>query len=134
MWVTVYTLCAFTSRYDDPRNTITPVPSTALKILAISSPGIATVGEGPLRYVGKKDKAKFAGLRVRVVKKGELPDDVWNKRLNRHLDIMPNPRTTVKVNPGGGSSNVESYINANFVRGFDGNSKAYVKALFNRVW
>lgn len=56
-----------------------------------------TIDVGPMWYVGKKDKAKFGSLRVRVVKKGELPSEVWNKKLNRHLDIMPNPRTIVKV-------------------------------------
>jgi len=51
----------------------------------------------------------------------------WPKlaSLNRYVDILPNPHSRVPLETGQGGP-VAAYMNANFVRGFDGSPRAYI--------
>lgn len=45
--------------------------------------------------IGAKETMAFSLLNMNVVDRAELPGEVINKKMNRHLDILPNPRTRV---------------------------------------
>lgn len=104
-----------------------------------SSPGLAQLCYGHARTrrldgditnwrILEKKTTDYSQLDQNVVPKGMLPDDVWNKVLNRHLDIMPNPRTRV-VCGADYETDVARYINANYVRGFNGDPEEYIVAM-----
>ena len=71
--------------------------------------------------IGAKETMAFSLLSMNVVDRADLPGEVVNKRMNRHLDILPNPRTRVILPaPVGKESDPRhSYINANYIRGSD---------------
>jgi len=82
--------------------------------------------------IGAKETMAFSLLSMNVVDRADLPGEVVHKRMNRHLDILPNPRTRVilPVPAGKGSDPRMSYINANYIRGSSGtNKKNFIAAM-----
>lgn len=76
--------------------------------------------------IGPNVVASYELLDDNLTKKSELPCEARTKVMNRHLDVLPNPRTRV-VLPRMGKDAATEYINANFVRGPDGtNQKHYI--------
>lgn len=58
-----------------------------------------------------------------------IPESVRSKVYNRFMDVLPNPRTRVPLEPIPGEPGSE-YINANYIRSYDGkNEKAYIAAM-----
>lgn len=57
-----------------------------------------------------------------------VPDYALNLNHNRHLDTLPDPNTRVPLERLG-LDKASDYINANFVRGFDGTPAKYICAM-----
>ncbi|XP_067913255.1 receptor-type tyrosine-protein phosphatase R-like [Heterodontus francisci] len=45
---------------------------------------------------------------------------------NRYKTILPNPQTRVCLTSGNHANHLSSYINANYIRGYEGKEKAYI--------
>lgn len=76
----------------------------------------------------KQQTKAFEELSRRLTKREDLPAEVWNKQLNRHLDIMPTKQTRVLLTAKS-NDHLGQYINANYVRGWDGNPRYYISAM-----
>lgn len=63
-----------------------------------------------------------------MTKKDKLPPECSIKGINRHNDILPNPKTRVVLPEVDGDVRT-TYVNANFIPGFDGNPKTYIAAM-----
>ena len=50
------------------------------------------------------------------------------KGVNRHNDILPNPKTRVVLDKLNGDAST-SYMNANYIRGYDGSAKKYIASM-----
>jgi protein tyrosine phosphatase len=74
------------------------------------------------------DKDVFKKLSQSVQPHEAVPEPVRNKRFNRHLDVLPDPRTRVPL-PMLDDDVATSYINANYIHGPDGSSKGYICAM-----
>ena len=74
------------------------------------------------------DVKRFKKINQNVQPQECVPEPVRNKRFNRHMDVLPNPETRVPL-PEISDDATSSYINANYIRGPDGSSHAYVCAM-----
>eukprot|EP00049_Salpingoeca_infusionum_P018665 m.358235 g.358235 ORF g.358235 m.358235 type:complete len:766 (+) comp18079_c0_seq1:269-2566(+) len=74
------------------------------------------------------DMGGFKALSQNIQKHECVPEAVRNKKFNRHLDVLPDPRTRVNL-PMINGDETTTYINANYVRGADGNPKRYICAM-----
>eukprot|EP00730_Choanoeca_flexa_P017386 TRINITY_DN8366_c0_g1_i8.p1 TRINITY_DN8366_c0_g1~~TRINITY_DN8366_c0_g1_i8.p1 ORF type:complete len:791 (+),score=208.37 TRINITY_DN8366_c0_g1_i8:215-2587(+) len=74
------------------------------------------------------DTKRFKSISQNVQKHEVIPQEVRNKRYNRHMDVLPNPATRVQL-PAINNDVTTSYVNANYIHGPDGNSKAYICAM-----
>eukprot|EP00056_Hartaetosiga_gracilis_P008506 m.121670 g.121670 ORF g.121670 m.121670 type:complete len:2603 (-) comp12926_c0_seq1:157-7965(-) len=66
---------------------------------------------------------EYDSLSLRLVKKSKIPPNT--APLNRYMNILPNPRTRVRLEQLG-SDKTTSYINANYVHGWDGTPRCYI--------
>lgn len=124
--------------YDDPRLVPNPVPSAALtpSNRRASHVSIASHGnivsqkkaKGKDWHLGPRDVEAYSDLEDNLTTKAEIPECVRNKRHNRYMDILPNPRTAVRLAKIGDDEESE-YVNANFVHGCNGNEKEYIAAM-----
>ena len=57
-----------------------------------------------------------------------IPENVRSKVYNRFRDVLPNPRTRVKL-PADPADPASEYINANYIHGFDGTFPTYIAAM-----
>ena len=58
----------------------------------------------------------------------DLPAECSAKGVNRHNDILPEPRTRVVLEQLGSDVNT-TYVNANYIRGFDGQATKYIASM-----
>lgn len=78
------------------------------------------------------DTDAFKRISQNVQPKEAVPADVCNKKFNRHLDVLPNPRTRVEVpmtQTEGVDDPTTAYYNGNYVHGPDKNDRAYICAM-----
>jgi protein tyrosine phosphatase len=77
-------------------------------------------------------------LEQNFVGKDRIPAGV--DHLNRYINILPNPRTRVRLDELEGEGETSRYINANFVQAYDGTPQAYIAcqgpmpATLNAFW
>ncbi len=84
--------------------------------------------QNPLsKILAPVDPARFDALEQRRVVPDDIPEYGRGKVLNRYWDVLPTPGTRVRLAVLGGDPATE-YINANFVRGFDGKAREYIAA------
>eukprot|EP00040_Diaphanoeca_grandis_P014569 m.74029 g.74029 ORF g.74029 m.74029 type:complete len:881 (-) comp24616_c0_seq1:127-2769(-) len=87
-----------------------------------------TDAEGELAlYIAPIDISGYEKLSVNAVSADVIETSCRGKMFNRYVDILPYPKTQVKLKeiPGIVTS---TYINANFVRGYYGEPKYYIAA------
>jgi len=125
--------------YDDPRLVDQPQPAENLtdfvqkriaarprtSMFKVSKEGSAKVKAWS---IGARDVKKFEGIDNHLASVSEIPAPVRNKTHNRYMDILPNPKTRVPLSeqPGDPTS---TYVNANYVRGYNGDPKHYIAAM-----
>eukprot|EP00038_Savillea_parva_P006576 m.164608 g.164608 ORF g.164608 m.164608 type:complete len:723 (+) comp12447_c0_seq1:54-2222(+) len=124
--------------YDDPRHVVNPTPSQYLTAKYSHNPffnqGDVQAGKPTtdpqqgLLKIGPCDMVAFADLDDNLTWEDEIPECVRSKVYNRYMDILPEPKTRVPLPMINNDPRTE-YINANFVRGPDGNPKHYVCAM-----
>ena len=128
--------------YDDPRVVVSPVFLRRLpKTLSSSSAGSrlsqpakrnnnsAKGKKGKAINISARDVDAFNKLSDNLTKPEGIPKEVRSKKYNRYMDILPNPRTAVKL-PESHGDVASTYINANYVRGYvEGDDKRYVAAM-----
>ena len=113
---------------DDPREVEFPKGSVGLTTLCYGHARTRRLDGDVVNWtVAEVNNASYNALDRNRVTKGALPDAVWNKVLNRHLDIMPCPQSRVTVGTED-ESEVAQYINANYIRGFNGDRREYIGA------
>ncbi|EGD75941.1 serine/threonine protein kinase [Salpingoeca rosetta] len=69
------------------------------------------------------DKEEFKHISMRLVKKNKIPPGT--SQLNRYMNILPNPRTRVRLQQLG-EDKTTTYINANYIHGWDGGHGSYI--------
>ena len=69
----------------------------------------------------------FGKLKTNHVGSDELPEDITVKTMNRYRNILPNPVSRV-VLPQIGNDKTTTYINANYIKGVDGENNDYIAA------
>eukprot|EP00051_Salpingoeca_urceolata_P033867 m.22546 g.22546 ORF g.22546 m.22546 type:complete len:584 (+) comp6858_c0_seq2:548-2299(+) len=112
--------------YDDPRTISVPLPS---KVLSVHKPKTRTSIKSKKTWkLGPRDLDTFSKMDNYLTMPEEIPECVRNKKYNRYMDILPNPKTAVPLDEIDGEPE-STYINANFVRGYDGDPKAYIAAM-----
>lgn len=131
------------STYEDPRIIHAPTPSLVANIASQKPEDKEKKIEGRAALVRTKSKkfkpedvwrigpcdgTEFELVDNNLVDVNVLPVGVRNKKYNRFLDILPNPVTRVPLPRINDDIDTE-YINANYVRGFDGNPKMYIAAM-----
>lgn len=117
--------------YDDPRLVEHPTPSLALRAM------MRPKGLHRKRTGSRKAKVtwKLAALNVDAFSAldnvlsypADIPAPVRNKTYNRYMDIIPNPSSVVKLAQINGDVTTE-YINANYIRSYDDEPRAYIAA------
>ena len=65
---------------------------------------------------------------TQITKKDELPPECTAKGVNRHNDILPNPKTRVVLEQLNNDANT-TYMNANYIHGVDGTAKKYIASM-----
>jgi len=133
--------------FDDPRHVVNPTPSQYLQQKYQSNPFFSQAegskfGTLPRQArkgskrdepqkiwnIGPCDMLAFADLDDNLTWEDEIPECVRSKVYNRYMDILPNPKTRVNL-PIIKDDPKTQYVNANFVRGADGNPKHYICAM-----
>eukprot|EP00055_Hartaetosiga_balthica_P011646 m.53702 g.53702 ORF g.53702 m.53702 type:complete len:579 (-) comp7680_c0_seq1:432-2168(-) len=80
--------------------------------------------------IGAVDHASFNSIPQHLTSKSQLPAAVVTKALNRYTNILPNPRTRVRIEDHyEPKSAISMYINANFIPGFDLEPRSYIAAM-----
>lgn len=79
------------------------------------------------QYLAPRDHQEFDGISYNFTKGDQLPEYGRGKVLNRYGDILPHPKTRVKLQVQNGDIATE-YINANFVRSFNSETTGYIAA------
>lgn len=92
---------------------------TRLKIPRMMS----TESHKPEMFVAPFQKDEFKDISMRLVKKNKIPPGT--SHLNRYMNILPNPRTRFRLQQLG-DDKTTSYINANYIHGWDGGHGAYI--------
>jgi protein tyrosine phosphatase len=133
--------------FDDPRDGFEPTASTFLmgkvnnavvqnltRRMTLANHGFvppkeeAKVVTVKQWHIGACDAKGYDDLDFMLVEESDIPPDARDKLHNRYLDILPTPRTRVQLPEIVGIPG-SSYINANFVRGADGNPNAFIAAM-----
>eukprot|EP00037_Helgoeca_nana_P015360 m.143421 g.143421 ORF g.143421 m.143421 type:complete len:728 (+) comp22984_c0_seq2:83-2266(+) len=133
--------------YDDPRHVVNPVSSNYLESKYQNNPFFNAGEASKFGTILKKDRSPskkdvkqrewsigpcdmvaFADLDDNLTWEDEIPECVRSKVYNRYMDILPNPETRVHLKILNDDPRTE-YVNANFVRGPDGNPKHYLCAM-----
>eukprot|EP00054_Salpingoeca_dolichothecata_P014954 m.85200 g.85200 ORF g.85200 m.85200 type:complete len:633 (-) comp21251_c0_seq2:242-2140(-) len=122
-----------TTTYDDPRLVSEVVASKVLAATHRPRSQNARASKkkkekGKPWKISENSFSKFKALDNNLTMPEEIPECVRNKKHNRYMDILPNPKTRVPLDKIGDDETSE-YINANFVRSFDGNPTFYVAAM-----
>eukprot|EP01147_Barroeca_monosierra_P010372 gene10372-2505_t len=78
--------------------------------------------------IGPPDIKAFDAIDNYLTPVEDIPEAVRNKKHNRYMDILPNPRTAVKLSMLDNDPST-TYINANYVRGPLGEPRFYVAAM-----
>eukprot|EP00049_Salpingoeca_infusionum_P018830 m.358959 g.358959 ORF g.358959 m.358959 type:complete len:2697 (+) comp18357_c0_seq1:279-8369(+) len=73
--------------------------------------------------VAPYDTADYKTIPLNLVKKNRIPPGT--DHLNRYMNILPNPRTRVRLQEVDGDPRT-AYINANYIHGWDGAPQAYI--------
>eukprot|EP00039_Didymoeca_costata_P005445 m.81726 g.81726 ORF g.81726 m.81726 type:complete len:787 (-) comp12823_c0_seq3:2505-4865(-) len=114
--------------YDDPRIVDHPVRSEVLDVAFEQPAQGSDKGKGQKWTIGPCKTALYKKIPKRLLQLSAVPPEVRNRNYNRHLDILPNPATIVALPLVEGR--VESgYVNANFVRGYDGEPAVFIAAM-----
>eukprot|EP00043_Microstomoeca_roanoka_P007671 m.74047 g.74047 ORF g.74047 m.74047 type:complete len:642 (-) comp13924_c2_seq1:319-2244(-) len=120
--------------YDDPRYVEDPQPCVALQAL-LSARAARRKSQfekdAPSKktwVIGAKDVKAFEAIDNYLTQVEEIPEAVRNKKHNRYMDILPNPRTAITL-PMIGDDEGSAYVNANYVRGPEGQPRFYVAAM-----
>eukprot|EP00039_Didymoeca_costata_P007885 m.104836 g.104836 ORF g.104836 m.104836 type:complete len:1742 (-) comp13860_c1_seq2:37-5262(-) len=74
------------------------------------------------------DSLKYRAIDWNLTKKHELPPECSIKGINRHNDILPNPRTRVVLQKVGNDPGT-TYVNANYVRGHGDKKKQFIASM-----
>ena len=134
--------------YDDPRDGFEPTPSSflmgkaneastqkATRRITVANLGFQKTPEAaaaaavePQWTVGECDLLGYDALDFMLVDEDQIPTEVRNKLHNRYLDILPTGSTRVPLPLRDGVPGSD-YINANYVRGADGNPQAFIAAM-----
>eukprot|EP00055_Hartaetosiga_balthica_P001006 m.138003 g.138003 ORF g.138003 m.138003 type:complete len:601 (-) comp12910_c0_seq1:117-1919(-) len=124
--------------YDDPRLVAEPQQSVQLAAIVSArfkrkrkgSRFLVPSNEAPKKawVIGPCDKTAFDEIDNNLTTIEEIPACVRNKRHNRYLDILPNPKTAIKL-PIVQNDPESEYVNANYVQGPNGDPKFYVAAM-----
>ncbi|XP_061922759.1 tyrosine-protein phosphatase non-receptor type 5 isoform X2 [Entelurus aequoreus] len=69
--------------------------------------------------------AEFAEIPMNFTDRKQLDISNYGTK-NRYKTILPNPHTRVHLHSRGSADPLSSYINANYVRGYRGNEKAFI--------
>eukprot|EP00041_Stephanoeca_diplocostata_P036685 m.1348591 g.1348591 ORF g.1348591 m.1348591 type:complete len:762 (+) comp24915_c1_seq2:473-2758(+) len=77
-------------------------------------------------YLAPADAEEFASISYNKQSPAALPEFARGKAFNRYNDILPNPRTMVKLKEEGGDPST-TYINANWIRNYHG-QKSFIAA------
>uniref|UniRef100_A0A1X7UT39 protein-tyrosine-phosphatase n=1 Tax=Amphimedon queenslandica TaxID=400682 RepID=A0A1X7UT39_AMPQE len=88
----------------------------------LSKPMSVTELEHCLRYYGSLHD-QYMSIPANMTSMNEIPSGAQEK--NRYCDVLPNPNSRVVLFLKFGIANSD-YINANFIRGYRGQSKAYI--------
>jgi len=78
-------------------------------------------------YIAPIDISGYEKLSVMAVSSDDIDPSCRGKVFNRYVDILPHPKTQVKLNEINGVKTT-TYINANFVRGYYGEPRYYIAA------
>ena len=68
-------------------------------------------------------KTRYDDLEQNLVGPDRIPPGV--DHLNRYINILPNPRTRVRLEEVEGAGDESTYINANYIAGHDGAFREY---------
>ena len=132
--------------YDDPRDGFDPIPSTYLmgkandrstqeitRRMTVANLGFTEAPEAakaaePKWTIGECDLPGYDALDFMLVDEDQIPAEARSKLHNRYLDILPTPSTRVPLPLKEGVPGSD-YVNANYVRGADGNPQAFIAAM-----
>lgn len=92
------------------------------------SVGMAASAELPVWHLAPFDNPRYVDLSYNEEAPSAIPECVRSKVFNRFMDVLPNPRTRVKLSVDQRDPTAE-YINANYVHGYDGTYPAYIAAM-----
>ena len=113
---------------DDPSQVAFPKGSAGLTTLCYGHAGQQHLAGDTVTWKIAKAKANsvaYAALDRMKPTQDTLPPEVWNKKLNRHLDVMPTAHSRVTV--GTLEEPIDGqYVNANFIRGFNDDRREYI--------
>lgn len=85
----------------------------------------SNIAAGEVFKIAPCDSQRYKKLPLNKQPHSAVPKEVRNKVHNRHLDVLPNPKTRVPLPEVNGDATT-SYINANFVRGAQGQKNMYI--------
>lgn len=74
-------------------------------------------------FLAPLNMEEYHDLDDNLVGKDKIPEGVNN--LNRYINILPNPRTRVRLKELDGDART-SYVNANYIQAHDGTPRAYI--------
>ncbi|EGD81502.1 hypothetical protein PTSG_02219 [Salpingoeca rosetta] len=128
-----------TRTYDDPRLLCTAFKETEAERLAemqeradrrSRKPSLAPEQLQEAWEICKVDHARFNALKQHLTTRDRLPAEVTGKGLNRYINILPNPRTRVRLEDEyEPRTEISTYINANYIPGPQGQPREYVAAM-----
>ena len=79
-------------------------------------------------YITPFDSQRYVDLSYNEEPVTVIPECVRSKVFNRFMDVLPNPRSRVQL-PEDPRDPTASYINANYIHGFDSTYPAYIAAM-----
>lgn len=74
------------------------------------------------------DSQRYVDIKYNEEPVDVIPECVRSKVFNRFMDVLPNPRSRVKL-PHDPRDPTADYVNANYIHGFDGSYPAYIAAM-----
>jgi myosin-3 len=83
----------------------------------------APATQGQVMVVEPFSSEEYEAIDMALIKKNRIPPGC--SHLNRYNNILPNPRTRVRLKKQDGDDTT-TYINANYVHGYDGGHGAYI--------
>eukprot|EP00045_Choanoeca_perplexa_P007133 m.63012 g.63012 ORF g.63012 m.63012 type:complete len:587 (-) comp13946_c0_seq1:92-1852(-) len=128
-----------TTTYDDPRMVCVEVVSSSAERIAEQATSTRTdelhsampaTESTTVWKIAKIQLSKFNELPQYLTSKDKLPAEVVGKNINRYINILPNPRTRVRLEDSQTTDAPDtSYINANYISGYNSQPREYIAAM-----